>query len=155
LDFKNHSLAVHDRAFMHSNLYDHFSWKAGFIARKGFIARSSTTVKCSITTINCSCRAKAEATDFLCVQITSLRRIQAELVCRTTGKLLYVYRLRRSKSLRMVRLTLLTTAIRDTMPFGAIQDRLDGWLFVLTKTADIDLISDTQRGLNIQLFGFF
>jgi hypothetical protein len=70
---------------------------------------------------DCHSRAKAGATmDFLRVKIASIRMIQAQLVCRATGKLLNVYRLHTSKSLRMVRLTLLTAAIRDAMPASAI-----------------------------------
>jgi hypothetical protein len=75
---------------------------------------------------HCHSRAKAKASmDFQRVNMASLRKTQAQLVCRTTGKLLKVYWLQTPNSLRMVRPILKTAAIRDTMTFGAIQDQLD------------------------------
>jgi hypothetical protein len=88
--------------YMYSYFYEHFSCKKGLIAPR-----------------------QLPSMDFLLVKMASIRRIQAQLVCRTTGKLFNVYRLQTSKSLRMVRLTLLTTAIRDAMPASAIQDHID------------------------------
>jgi hypothetical protein len=46
---------------MYSYFYEHFSCKTGLIARKGFIVSSSTTIKCSSTTIPPHCHSRAKA----------------------------------------------------------------------------------------------
>jgi hypothetical protein len=122
--------------YMYSYFYEQFSVQNRFHCSLRFyclLVNYHQVLQHSLPS-HCHSRSKAGASmDFLPVKI-------AQLVCRTTGKLINVYRLQTSKSLRMVRLTLLTAANRYTMPASAIQDHLDAWIISYCKRINAVLL---------------